>query len=214
MTADTSSTPAADNTVQLGSFKLRLLAGVIDAALVGFFTFLVATAVGFVALFLVAFNPLSETPFNTITVICAAIVALIFYVSNWTKSGQTIGKQLTGLKVVGNAGTPVSTGRALLRFVGYIISAVPLSLGFVWIVFDKKGQGWHDKIAGTYVVTVDHPPFEANSAQFLLPDTRRRWGILIVWLVLAIVAPGCLLGTLFVTGPVFARAIASLFGLQ
>jgi uncharacterized RDD family membrane protein YckC len=190
------------------------LAGIIDAALVGFFTFLAATAVGFVALFLVAFNPFSAVPFNTITVICAAIVAVIFYVSSWTKSGQTIGKQLTGLKVVGNTGTPISTGKALLRFLGYIISAAALSLGFVWIVFDKKGQGWHDKLGGTYVVTATQLPFEAGSAQFLLSGTRRRWGILIVWLVLALVAPGCLLGTLFVAGPVFARAIASLFGLQ
>ena len=214
MTADTSSTPAADNTVELGSFKLRLLAGIVDAVLVGFFTFLVATAVGFVALFLVAFNPLSTVGFDTITVVSAAIVAVIFYVSYWTKSGQTIGKQLTGLKVVGNTGTPVTTGKALLRFVGYIISAVPLSLGFVWIVFDKKGQGWHDKLSGTYVVTVNQPPFEADSAQFLLPETGRRWGILIVWLVLAIVAPSCLLAPLFLAGPVFARAIASFFGLQ
>ena len=97
---------------------------------------------------------------------------------------------------------------------GYIISAVPLSLGFVWIVFDKKGQGWHDKLGGTYVVKANQPPFQASAAQFMVPDARRRWGILVVWLVLAIVAPGCLLGTLFVMGPVFARAIASLFGLQ
>jgi uncharacterized RDD family membrane protein YckC len=214
MTTDTTRAPTADNTVEIGSFRLRLLAGIIDAVLIGFFTFLAATAVGFAALFLVAFNPFSELPFDTITVLCAAVVALIFYVSSWTKSGQTIGKQLTGLKVVGDGGVPVSTGKALLRFVGYIISAVPLSLGFIWIVFDKKGQGWHDKLSGTYVVTVNQPPFQAGAAQFLVPEAKRRWGILIVWLVLAIVAPGCLLGTLFVAGPVFARAIASLFGLQ
>ena len=35
-----------------------------------------------------------------------------------------------------------------------IISAMVILLGFVWILIDKKRQGWHDKIAGTYVVNV------------------------------------------------------------
>jgi uncharacterized RDD family membrane protein YckC len=45
-------------------------------------------------------------------------------------------------------------GLAFLRWVGYIISAVVLYLGFVWIAFDAKKQGWHDKIAGTVVIRV------------------------------------------------------------
>ncbi len=33
-----------------------------------------------------------------------------------------------------------------------IITAVVILPGYVWILIDKKKQGWHDKIAGTYVV--------------------------------------------------------------
>jgi uncharacterized RDD family membrane protein YckC len=40
----------------------------------------------------------------------------------------------------------------LARYVGYIISTIPLCLGFLWVGFDSKKQGWHDKIAGTVVV--------------------------------------------------------------
>ena len=41
---------------------------------------------------------------------------------------------------------------AFLRYLGYVISAIPLFLGFIWIAFDKQKQGFHDKIAGTFVV--------------------------------------------------------------
>jgi uncharacterized RDD family membrane protein YckC len=44
---------------------------------------------------------------------------------------------------------------AFLRWVGYIISAAGICLGFIWIIFDRKKQGWHDKIAGTVVIRED-----------------------------------------------------------
>jgi uncharacterized RDD family membrane protein YckC len=34
----------------------------------------------------------------------------------------------------------------------YVISIIPLFLGLIWVAFDAQKQGWHDKIAGTYVV--------------------------------------------------------------
>ncbi len=39
----------------------------------------------------------------------------------------------------------------VLRYVSYFLSCI-FFLGFIWIAFDKKKQGWHDKIAGTVVV--------------------------------------------------------------
>jgi len=46
----------------------------------------------------------------------------------------------------------VGFSRGLLRWAGMEISGVVLFLGYLWILIDKKKQGWHDKIAGTYVV--------------------------------------------------------------
>lgn len=34
----------------------------------------------------------------------------------------------------------------------YYVPAIPLCLGFLWVAFDSKMQGWHDKLAGTVVV--------------------------------------------------------------
>jgi uncharacterized RDD family membrane protein YckC len=38
------------------------------------------------------------------------------------------------------------------RFFAYFVSIFPACLGFLWIAFDRRKQGWHDKIAGTVVV--------------------------------------------------------------
>jgi uncharacterized RDD family membrane protein YckC len=68
-------------------------------------------------------------------------------------TGRTPGKMLLGLQVVSADGTPISFGTAFLRAVGYLVSwAMGLNLGFIWAAFDKKKQGWHDKIAGTVVI--------------------------------------------------------------
>ena len=67
-------------------------------------------------------------------------------------TGQTIGKMVCQLKVVQENGEPLSYGKSFLRWVGYLVSAVVLNIGFLWVAFDKNKQGWHDKIARTYVI--------------------------------------------------------------
>ncbi len=59
---------------------------------------------------------------------------------------------IMGIKVVSVDGGPVSVGKAFVRWIGYFVSAIVFCLGFLWIIWDKEKQGWHDKIAGTYVV--------------------------------------------------------------
>ncbi len=68
--------------------------------------------------------------------------------------GQTPGKMMLGLRIVQATGEPMTFGHAFLRWTGYLISKLAVYLGFIWIAFDRRKQGWHDKIAGTVVVTV------------------------------------------------------------
>ncbi len=65
--------------------------------------------------------------------------------------GQSIGKMIFRLKVVGINGQSIGYRQAFWRWVGYLISGLFLNLGFLWILWDRNKQGWHDKIAGTYV---------------------------------------------------------------
>jgi uncharacterized RDD family membrane protein YckC len=82
-------------------------------------------------------------------------------------TGRTPGKMLLGLQVVSVAGAPISFGIAFLRSVGYLVSSIVFCLGFIWIGFDKKKQGWHDKMAGT-VVIIRAP--EGSTAGISIPD--------------------------------------------
>lgn len=67
-------------------------------------------------------------------------------------NGRTPGKMLLSLQVLSTAGTPITCGIAFLRSVGYIVSGIFLNIGFIWAAFDRRKQGWHDKIAGTIVI--------------------------------------------------------------
>jgi uncharacterized RDD family membrane protein YckC len=42
--------------------------------------------------------------------------------------------------------------QSVIRYLAYYVSLIPLGLGFFWIAWDDKKQGWHDKIAGTIVI--------------------------------------------------------------
>lgn len=68
------------------------------------------------------------------------------------RDGQTLGKMLLGIRVIKTDGTPISDAEAVLRFVGYYINSIILMLGWIWAIFDAENQGFHDKIARTYVV--------------------------------------------------------------
>ena len=71
----------------------------------------------------------------------------------WRYCGATPGKIALGVKIVDAArGAPPSSLRLALRFAGYLVSALPLYLGFLWIAVDRRKQGWHDKIARTIVI--------------------------------------------------------------
>ena len=77
-------------------------------------------------------------------------VAVILF---WKYKSATPGKLMLNLKVV-DAETlgPVPTGRLVLRYLGYYVSMIPLLIGLIWVGFDSRKQGWHDKIARTLII--------------------------------------------------------------
>ena len=74
-------------------------------------------------------------------------------------AGQTIGKKALGIRVIDlKAGGPIGYGRGVIRYLGRIISTIPLLLGYFWMLWDGEKQTWHDKFAGSIVVPVDAYP--------------------------------------------------------
>ena len=78
-----------------------------------------------------------------------AVTIILF----WTYKQATPGKMLFNSKIVdAKTGEKPSTKQWIIRYIGYIPSALVLLLGFMWVGWDKRKQGWHDKMAGTVVV--------------------------------------------------------------
>ena len=92
-----------------------------------------------------------------VALIVLGILGVIFmYVRAEGKTGQTWGRKIVGVKVVRvSDGQPPGFWRAFGReLFGNIISGQILYLGYLWMIWDKDRQTWHDKVAGTIVVKV------------------------------------------------------------
>ena len=78
-------------------------------------------------------------------------VDLIYF---WTKDGQTLGNKALNIRVVKTDGSKLSVGAGVVRYIGMLVNSIifGLPIGYIWAAFDAEKQGWHDKMAGTYVV--------------------------------------------------------------
>ena len=81
--------------------------------------------------------------------IAPAIAAIIF----WVYKQATPGKMILSIRIVDAVtGNPPSVGQCIGRYLGYFVSIFPLLLGVIWVAFDRRKQGWHDKLAGSVVI--------------------------------------------------------------
>src|SRR4051812_23551144 len=80
------------------------------------------------------------------------------------RTGQTVGKRALGIRVVDfNTGGPIGYGRATVRLIGRYVSGVVCYLGYLWMLWDKEKQCWHDKFANDVVVPVSAYPVEPQA---------------------------------------------------
>ncbi|MFM6906139.1 MAG: RDD family protein [Acinetobacter tjernbergiae] len=81
------------------------------------------------------------------------ILMVAFCVFCWVKFAGTPGKRLLRLKVLDErTGENVTAGQAIIRYIGYFPATFIFFIGLIWVAFDPKKQGWHDKMAKTVVV--------------------------------------------------------------
>lgn len=71
----------------------------------------------------------------------------------WRFRGGTPGKMAIGAEIVDAASFgPPSNVQLVVRYLGYFVSTLAFGLGFLWIAWDARKQGWHDKLARTVVI--------------------------------------------------------------
>lgn len=86
-----------------------------------------------------------------------ALLTLLLFILNFVvlagSNGQSAGMRILGIYIVREDGRPFTIKDAAMRhLVGYPLSTVAFFLGFLWMLWDPRQQGWHDKIARTLVV--------------------------------------------------------------
>ncbi len=126
-----------------GGFWLRLLAGVIDTLL------LTAVLTPCIALVFGQSLQQSSLMVKAVSYLLPALAVIIF----WVQRSATPGKSLLRLRIVNaDGGGAPSKRQLILRYLGYYLATLPLFLGLLWIAWDPRKQGWHDKLGKTLVV--------------------------------------------------------------
>jgi uncharacterized RDD family membrane protein YckC len=131
--------PTATTTEKAGWWR-RAFAILIDSFGLGIIT-------GILASILYGGDTTSSSGLQTVL----GVVYFCYFWSSYGK-GQTLGMRALNIKVVKTDGSQLDLVGAFLRYVGLVISCVVFFIGVIWAAFDAEKQGWHDKIAKTYVV--------------------------------------------------------------
>ena len=139
-----------DTTIEMkyAGFWIRLLASFIDSVLIVLLAAPLLTAIYGQEYWM------DPTQSNMaidalINYLLPALVIILF----WIYRSATPGKMICSIAIVdAKTGGKPGTGQFIGRYLAYYVSMLPLFLGFFWVAFDKRKQGFHDKLAGTAVV--------------------------------------------------------------
>jgi uncharacterized RDD family membrane protein YckC len=127
-------------------FWVRTVAFAIDA-------FILVAAIMLIEL---AVTAVSRTAGEVLAYVWMVLGIAAYYIYFWSEKspwpGQTVGMKALKLRVVRSDGRPVSIATGLIRYVALLVCFLFAGLGVLWVAFDGKKQGWHDKAAGTFVV--------------------------------------------------------------
>lgn len=82
------------------------------------------------------------------------IFPVITIIGFWIYRQSTPGKMAISAKIVdAKTGEKPTLQQFIVRYIGYFLASIPLGLGILWVAWDKRKQGWHDKLANTVVIS-------------------------------------------------------------
>jgi uncharacterized RDD family membrane protein YckC len=135
--------------MEYAGFWVRVGATIIDSLLIMAITFPLLVSIYGWGYFDVEQTGVIAGPADFLITWILPMVAVILF---WLAKQATPGKMAVSAKVVdAKTGNTMSVGQSTGRYIAYFVSIIPIGLGFIWVAFDSKKQGWHDKLAGTVV---------------------------------------------------------------
>lgn len=139
-----------DASLAYAGFWVRVVAAVIDTVAIVCVTLPVLLAIYGPSYFDVATAGGAAGAADLLISWVAPAVAVVGF---WVWRQATPGKSAVSARVVdARSGRPIGLRQACVRYLGYFVSTIPFGLGLLWVAFDPRKQGWHDKLAGTVVV--------------------------------------------------------------
>jgi len=137
--------------LEYAGFWIRALASIIDTVLL-----IIVLIPLFILIYGIDGLAAEQTSTSPIELFISYVLAPLVVILFWYYKSATPGKMMLKLKVINlnESGPKLGVGQSIGRYVGYYLSSIVLGLGFIWVAFDKKKQGWHDKLAKTAVVRV------------------------------------------------------------
>lgn len=129
-------------------FWARVLATIIDSIIIVAITYPALYAIYGKSYFMESSFIAGAADF-LLSYVFPAIAVILF----WVYRSATPGKMAVGAVIVdAKTGGAPSKGRLIGRYFAYYLSTIAFFLGFLWVAWDERKQGWHDKLAGTVVV--------------------------------------------------------------
>ena len=96
---------------------------------------------------------LINSEINNFAWLLATVIAICDLILLPAVLGQSVGKMLTGLRIVKTNGeTPKVGAIALRQTIGYLLTLASGGIGFVISILSGKGRTLHDYLSGTMVV--------------------------------------------------------------
>jgi uncharacterized RDD family membrane protein YckC len=130
-------------------FWVRWVASLLDGLILIIPVFIVAAVAGG----FVKTDAFGATTINGSAYALTILLELAYFLVCWGALSRTPGMMALNMRIVRvEDGAPIDFAKAGLRLVGFVISYAAFCLGLIWAGFDPRKQGWHDKIAGTFVV--------------------------------------------------------------
>jgi uncharacterized RDD family membrane protein YckC len=134
--------------LEYAGFWVRTGAAIIDTLLICVIVFPIMTAVYGAAYW--SGERLIQGPVDFLVSWVAPAVGVVVF---WIARQATPGKMAIGARIVdAKTGERPTNGQLVIRYLGYYVAMLPLFIGILWVAFDPRKQGWHDKMAGTVVV--------------------------------------------------------------
>lgn len=154
-------TQTAMGTPKFAGFWIRFLAFLIDSIIYSIYNIIIvliiASIVGVASQSYHNSGLLSEAIALYLYLLPLQFVPFFYALIMQVQVGGTLGKKLVNIEIrrADNYYERIGYGASFGRLFGYILSGIPLYLGYIWAGFDPKKQAWHDKLAGTVVLYTD-----------------------------------------------------------